>query len=189
MPKLHPQLSKVNNNQQATEAFVKMHYPNENFISDSAEFQSKNRYAKGLVIPEGVKVAESRIPRSPDQRSVLRKELRQAEILTKRGNSVYFIPENAGFGIRPKDAIVNGQLFEFRTITGNAKTLEWQFRDAKKKGIDTNVFINVISDLDRDEVRRRIGSVIRNHQEYTGTVIMSFDDGENLFWWDSNSFR
>jgi len=49
-------------NIQANERFAKREYPNEKFISDNAEFQSKNRFTKGLIIPENVKVAESRVP-------------------------------------------------------------------------------------------------------------------------------
>jgi len=118
-----------------------LHYPSEIFLSTTEQYPFYNRYLRGLKIPEGVKIAESRIPRSYDQREILRKKLRQAEILAKVGDSVFLIPENTAYKIRPKDAVVNGQLFEFRNITGNEKTLEWQFRDAKKKGADTNVFI------------------------------------------------
>jgi hypothetical protein len=36
---------------------------------------------------------------------------------------------------------VNGELFEFKTVVGNARTLEWEFRSARRKGDDINVFI------------------------------------------------
>ena len=176
-------------NQEASEAFIKKEYPNENFISQTAQLQVANKYSKELVIPKNVRVAESRIPINADQRNILRKELRQAEILAKLGNSVYLIPERSRYKIRPKDAVVNGELFEFRTITGNSKTLEWEFRDAKKKGIDTSVFINIESDISRDEARRRVGSVLRRHPEYTGKIIMSFDSGESTYFWDTSSFK
>ena len=173
----------------ANEMYIKINYPNEKFISDTAQLQAVNRYSKGLIIPENVKVAESRIPISSDQRNVLRKELQQAEILAKLGNAVYLIPEHAGYKIRPKDAVVNGELFEFRTITGNAKTFEWEFRDAKKKGVDTNVYINVLSNISKDEARRRVGAVLKWHPEYTGSIIMSFNAGESTYLWDTDSFR
>ena len=182
-------LRRVERNIAANEAYVKENYPNEIFISDTAQLQAINRYSRGLVIPENVKIAKSRAPISPDQRNVLRKELRQAEILVKFGNSVFIVPEYIGYKKRPKDAVVNGELFEFRTVTGNAKTFEWEFRDAKRKGVDTNVYINILSDISKDEVRRRIGVVIRRHPEYTGHIVMSFDDGENTYFWDTGSFR
>jgi len=67
-------------NVQANEIFTKREYPNEKFISDNSEFQSKNRFTKGLVIPENVKVAESRVPISAEQRRTLYKELVQADV-------------------------------------------------------------------------------------------------------------
>jgi len=176
-------------NAAANEVFVKLHYPNEIFISNAAQHQSKNKFLRGIIIPKGVMIAESRIPRSYDQREILRKELRQAGMLANIGYSVFLIPENTGYKIRPKDAVINGQLFEFRNITGNEKTLEWQFRDAKKKGIDTNVFINVDSNINRHEAQRRVGNVLRRHLEYTGSIIMSFNNGENVYFLDTDILR
>jgi len=176
-------------NIQANEVFAKRDYPNERFISDNSELQSKNRFTKGLIIPENVKVAESRIPINPRQREILRKELRQSEILSKLGNSVVLIPEKSGYKIRPKDALVNGELFEFRTVKGNAETFQWEFRTAKRKGADTNVYINILSDISKEEARHRVWLVLRRHPEYTGKIIMSFDDGKNVCFWDTDSFR
>jgi len=62
-------------NIQANEKFAKREYPDEIFISDNVDFQSKNRFTKGLIIPENVKVAESRVPISAEQRRTLNKEL------------------------------------------------------------------------------------------------------------------
>jgi len=176
-------------NEAANEAYIKLHYKCEIFLSTIEQYRFNNRYLRGLIIPKGVKIAESRIPRSYDQQEILRKELRQAEILAKIGNSVFLIPENTGYKIRPKDAVINGQLFEFRNITGNEKTLEWQFRDAKKKGSDTNVYINVDSNINRHEAQRRIGNVLRRHLEYTGKIILSFNNGDNVFFFDTDSLR
>ena len=126
------------------EAVIKQEFPKDNFISDTAEFQTKNKYTKGLYLPDNVKVAEARIPINQIQREVLRKELRQSEILSKLGNSIALIPERSGYKHRPKDALVNGKLYEFRTVEGNPETFQWEFRAAKWKGADTNVYINFI---------------------------------------------
>jgi hypothetical protein len=179
----------MNQNQTATTNFVKNEYPDEKFISDVSQIRNQNKYTKGLVIPENVKVAESRMPKSPEQRRILRKELRQASILAEKGNSIYLIPENAGYGVRPKDAVVNGILYEFRYIDGNAKTLEWEFRKAKEKGDDTNVFISINSDISRHEARRRIGLVLERHPEYTGKITVSFNAEDKIYFWDTNDFR
>ena len=179
---------RLERNLAANEAYVKINFPGENFISDTAQFQAANRYSKGLIIPKNVRVAESRIPISPDQRNVLRKELRQAEILARLGNSVYIIPEHIGYKIKPKDAVVNGELFEFKTVTGNARTLEWEFRKAKKKGDDVNVFISIESDISRNETEHRVKLVLDRHPEFTGKIVVSWRGGKPHFW-DTSNFR
>jgi len=176
------------NARKAKEA-VKLECPNEKFISDNTEFQAKNRFTKELIIPENVMVAESRTPINPRQREILRKELRQSEILSKLGNSVVLIPERSGYRIRPKDALINGKLFEFRTVEGNAETFQWEFRTAKRKGADTNVYINILSVISKEEARRRVWLVLRQHPEYTGEIIISFDDGKRIYFWDTSFFR
>ena len=181
-------LRRLERNIAANEAYVKINYPGENFISDISEIQAAKKYIKGLIISENVKVAESRLPVNSEQRAILRKELRQAEILARLGNSVYLIPEHAAYGERPKDAVVNGKLFEFRTVTGNARTLEWEFRKAKKKGDDVNVFINIKSDISRNETERRIKLVIDRHSEYSGKIVVSWKGGRPHFW-DTNRFK
>ncbi|GBU28580.1 hypothetical protein R84B8_02140 [Treponema sp. R8-4-B8] len=173
----------------ATKAFAKSNYPKETFISDPVQFEAANKHTKGLILPEGVSVAASRIPNNPIQREILRKELKQAEILAKHEASVYLIPEKAGYKIKPKDAIVNGKLFEFRTVEGNADTFQWEFRNAKKKGADTNIYINDLSGISKDEARHRIWLVLRRHPEYTGHIIMSFENGSKIYFWDTGDFR
>ncbi len=145
----------------ANEAFIQQHYSGEIFISSTAQLQAANKYTKGLVIPKNVSIAESRIPTNKEQHEIIRKELRQAGTLARSGNSVYLIPERGGYKIRPKDAVVNGVLFEFRTVEGNPDTFQWEFRYAKKKGSDTNVYINDLSGISKDEARHRIWLVLR----------------------------
>jgi len=173
----------------ANEAFIRQYYSGEKFISSTVQLQKVNKYTKTLVIPKNVSVAESRIPTNKEQREILRKELRQAEILAKSGNSVSLIPERGGYRIRPKDAVVNGVIFEFRTVEGNPETFQWEFRYAKKKGADTNVYINDLSGINKDEARRRIWLVLRRHPEYTGQIVISFENGSRTCFWDTSSFR
>ena len=176
-------------NKIAAADFVKMKYPEEKFVSDISQLKNLSKYTKGLVIPKGVKVAESRMPANKEQFEILQKELRQAEILAKSGNSVYLIPERSGYKIRPKDAVVNGDLFEFRSVKGNPDTFQWEFRYAKKKGADTNVYINDLSGISKNEARHRIWLVLRRHPEYTGKIIVSFENGSEIYFWDTGDFR
>jgi len=175
-------------NIQANERFIKREYPNENFISDIKQLQTKNKYSKGLKIPENVRLAESRIPINSEQRRTLRKELRQAGILSRQGNSVYLTPEPGSYKKRVPDAMVNGVPFEFRNITGRSRQVEQEFSDAKIKDKAANVFMNIDSDLSRYEVRRRIAMVLDRHPDYTGEIVVSFQ-GKSTYFWDTGNFR
>jgi hypothetical protein len=128
------------------------------------------------------------MPMDNVQREILKKELRQAGILSPYGNSIYLTPEPGGYKNRVTDAVVNGVPFEFRNITGTAKKIEDKFGDAKKKGKDINVFINIESDVDKEEARRRIGLVLGRHKDYSGKIIVSLK-GEKPYFWDSSSFK
>jgi hypothetical protein len=184
-PEAGQQLAK---NIQANERFIKREYPNENFISDITQLQLKNKYSKGIIIPENVKIAESRIPINSEQRRTLRKELRQAGILARQGNSVYLTPEPGMYKKRTTDAIVNGVPFEFRNITGKSRQIEQEFSDAKIKDKAANVFMNIDSDISRYEVRRRIVMVLDRHSDYTGEIVVSFQ-GKITYFWDTGDFR
>ena len=172
----------------ANEAFIKIIFPNEKFISDITEIKTKNKYIKGLIIPENVKVAESRIPINTEQSNTLRKELRMAKILTLSGDSIYLIPEPSKYKERVADAIINGIPYEFRNVENKVRKIETRFGDAKKKGTDINVFLNIDAEIDINEARRRVGLVLARHPEYTGKIIVSIKGGIPYFW-DTNSFR
>jgi hypothetical protein len=175
-------------NIELTESYIKREYPNEQFISEISSLHLVNKHCKGLVIPSNVKVAVSRLPFNAVQRSILRKELLQAETLAKLGNAIYLIPEHETYGKKCQDAVVNGELFEFKTIIGNARTLEWEFRNAKKKGADVNVFIQIESAISKNEARRKIGLVLENHPEYIGKIIISFTQENKIYFWDCSQF-
>jgi len=174
----------------ANEAFIQQHYPNENFITTTMELQAANRYTQKMVLPENVWVAASRISiKSNEQQRTLKKELKQAGILSRMGNSVFLIPENSAYKVRVTDAVINGIPYEFRNITGKAKKIEARFRQAKEKGNSVNVFMNVESNVSHTEAWRRISLVLEKHPEYTGKIIVSTGKGNKVYFWDSSSFR
>ena len=170
------------------EDYVRRYYPSEVFITDLSQTKTINKYSKGLVIPENVKVAESRMPINAEQSSILRKELRQAGILARLGNSVYLTPEYGAYKIRVTDAVVNGIPYEFRNITGQARKIESRFGRAKEKGNDVNVFLNIDADIDILEAKRRIGLVLARHHNYTGKIIISLR-GNTIYFMDTCDFR
>jgi len=179
----------LDKNIMANEAYIKQHYPDEVFITTTTQLQSANRYTKKLVLPENVKVAASRINiKSNEEQKILKKELRQAGILSRRGNSVFLTPENPQFGIRVTDGIINGVPYEFRNVTGTVKKIEKRFGDAKVKGGNVNVFLNLENNAGINEAWRRIGLVLGRHPEYTGKIIVSTKE-EKVYFWDTSNFR
>ena len=108
--------------------------------------------------------------------------------MSKQGNSVYLTPEPGRYKKRVTDAIVNGVPFEFRNITGKNRQVEQEFSDAKIKDKASNVFMNIDSDIEIHEVRRRIVMVLNRHPDYTGKIVVSFQ-GKNTYFWDTGSFR
>jgi len=172
----------------ANEAFIQQYYSGEIFISSTTQLQATNRYTKKIVLPENVKIAQSRVNiKSNEQQRTLRKELRQAGILSRMGNSVYLTPEYSAYKVRVTDALVNGIPYEFRTVTGTVKKIEKRFGEAKEKGSGVNVYLHLDSNATINEARRRIGLVLERHPEYSGKVIVSTKDGKVHFW-ESRSF-
>ena len=117
----------------------------------------------------------------------MKKELRQAGILGRLGNSIFLTPEKPEYGVRVTDGVINGLPYEFRNVTGTAKRIEKRFGNAKKKGNAFNVFLNLENNASINEARRRIGLVLGRHPEYTGKIIVSTREGK-VYFWDSNSF-
>jgi len=172
----------------ANETFIQQHYSGEKFLTTTAQLQSVNRYTKKIVLPENVRIAQSRINiKSNEQQRILRKELRQAGILSRMGNSVYLTPEYSTYKVRVTDAVVNGIPYEFRYVTGTVKKIEKRFSDAKVKGDAVNVYLHIDTDASINEARRRIGLVLERHPEYSGKIIVSTRDGKVHFW-ESRSF-
>jgi len=172
----------------ANEAFIQQHYSGEKFISTTAQLQTTNRYTKKIVLPENVKIAQSRINiKSNEQQKTLTKELRQAGILSRMGNSVYLTPEYNIYKVRVTDAVVNGVPYEFRTVTGTVRKIEQRFGEAKEKGNVVNVYLHIDTDATINEARRRIGMVLERHPDYSGKIIVSTRDGKVHFW-ESRSF-
>jgi hypothetical protein len=62
-----------------------------------------------------------------------------------------------------------------------------EFSDAKAKGKDTNVYLNIVSDIPKIEVRRRINMVLQRHDDYTGRIIVTLKNA--TYFWDTESFR
>jgi len=100
-----------------------------------------------IKVEEGIYLS----PRRPiGKHSGYHNELRDAQILRDWGSTVYLVSEPNTEG-RKYDAIVNGLIFEFKNVGGNANTLEHQFLRSRSQA--PNVFINLeTSNLTRRQI-------------------------------------
>ena len=93
----------------------------------------------------GILVARSRLPINKQEELDFLKEVISATKLTNLGSCVTLIPrikrpDGKGFLPGP-DAIVNGSLFEFKTVTGKINKVGRRFAESRIQG--NNVYIRV----------------------------------------------
>jgi len=79
--------------------------------------------------------------RAVGQNSGYESELRNAQILRDLGSTVYLVPERSREKGRKHDAVVDGLIFEFKNIGGNASTLATLFLRSRSQA--PNVFLNL----------------------------------------------
>ena len=159
------------------ETAAKAAFPNEQWV-DAASIQLAQE-GPDFEIPDGIdtiKVAKSRLTPSKNHSGIsdndartLAKEIRQAKVLTDRGASVFILPKIKapdGREIPGPDALVNGTLYEFKTVTGSIDKVESRFRESREQG--QNVFIRVLNPaISRQSVIRKMYNIV-NDPKYTG---------------------
>jgi hypothetical protein len=141
-------------------------------------------------IEERIFIAAGREPRVKNQQQVLEKELAQARILTAHGSAVYLLPEitdPARDGVKHPDAVVDGYLMEFKTITGSINQIGHRFRDARKKA--DQVFLKIDSALSPDDVRRTLAHIVTQSGYTNGLIIVYFNETGHIQYWDIQDLR
>jgi len=129
----------------ANEAVAKKEFPNETWI------KIDNLKLDHVTLPKDavdILVAKSRLPINKQEELDFLKEIISAIKLKNLGASVTLIPrikrpDGKGFLPGP-DAIVNGLLFEFKTITGKLNKVGRRFTHSRLQG--ENVYIRVEND-------------------------------------------
>jgi hypothetical protein len=157
-------------NTHKTKVAAKKAFPHEKWVK--VEFIQLKYKDEEFQIPQdikNIKVARSRITGKKGDERILAKEIRQAKILTDKGASVFLLPkikDHKGNYIKGPDALVNGVLFEFKTITGNIDRIESNFRASRKQG--ENVFLKIDNaNISKKEVIQKIINIMRD-PKYTG---------------------
>jgi hypothetical protein len=144
-------------------------------------------HEKWEPLENGIFVAKSRMPRSAEQINILEKELQQARILAERGSTVYLLPEISlpnKKHIKYPDAVVDGYIMEFKTITGSIRQVEERYKEARVKAV--YVFIKIDAPLSRHEVTRKLSGYIKR-KGYSGGIILAYftQSGEFNQWTES----
>jgi len=178
------------------EAVAKQVFPYEKWVNASSLELGEGSDFEIPKNTDTIKVAQSRVLPTRNQQSIsdndartLAKEIRQAGVLTSRGASVFILPKMKradGAEIPGPDALVNGSLFEFKTVTGSIKRVETRFRESRDQG--RNVYIRIINpSITRNDVIQKIYNVVNSSKYrggFKGNFIFSIkrDSSENVYY-------
>lgn len=141
-------------------------------------------YEKWQLLEEGIYIAKSRQPISARQLAVLENELRQARILTERGYTVYLLPENAPpteRRVKYPDAVVDGNIMEFKTITGGIRQVERRYKEAREKA--KHIFLKIDADITRHDVSRKLSGYIKRKGFSGGFILVHFSQSSEFYKW------
>jgi hypothetical protein len=135
----------------------------------------------------GIFVASGRNPRSERQVQVLETELEQARILAAQGHTVYLLPEQGPRGEKHPDAIVDGLIMEFKTITGNIRKIGENYKSARVKA--ENVFLRIIPDYTKEAVQRKLKGTIINKGYNGGLIVVHFNVSGKMYYWNVDDLK
>jgi len=139
-------------------------------------------------------VAKSRMVEKYREWYKWEKEMSQVRILTSRGSIAYFLPEkkNEAKGKVYVDTVIDGEIVELKTVTGNRKTLGAAFKQGYKQGAAVlkehpelkthSVFIRLLSNHTIGSVKAKIAGELKNRPE-NGSCICYFEQTGELHKW------
>ena len=134
-----------------------------------------------IGIDQYIFMAASRAPRSGRQSEILDQELSQARILAALGHAVYLLPEFGPRKTKHPDAIVDGLIVEFKTVTGNERKIKEKYKEARKKA--ENVFLQIDPPFPRRTVVRKLSGAIRGKSYKSGLIWVYFKQTGKIVYW------
>jgi hypothetical protein len=140
-----------------------------------------------IGIDQHIFIAASRAPRSDRQSEILDQELSQARILAALGHTVYLLPEFGPRKTKHPDAIVDGLIMEFKTVSGNERKIRENFKDARKKA--ENVFLVIDADYTQETVLKGLIGTVRRGNYSGGMVIAHFTMVGKTYYWSIDSMK
>jgi hypothetical protein len=141
-------------------------------------------HEKWEALEAGIFIAKSRMPRSAEQIKTLEKELRQARVLVDRGSIVYLLPEKPHPGekhIKYPDAVVDGHIMEFKTITGSLRQVEVRYKEARAKAL--YIFMKIDAQLSRHDFTRKLSGYINRKGLSGGVILAYFSHNDEFHQW------
>jgi hypothetical protein len=138
-------------------------------------------------IAPGIHLAGSRSPHSEEQARILEKEIAQARLLAAQGHAVYLLPENGPRGMKHPDAVVDGFIMEFKTVTGNLRKIKENYKDARRKA--RNVFMKIDADFSPEQVLRTLIGTVRRGDYIEGLIIAYFTGIEKFYYWNTEDLK
>jgi hypothetical protein len=155
---------------------------------------------KWVLKEPGIWVARSRLPEEYREKDKWEREMSQVQILTRRGSVAYFLPEkkNEDKGKIYADTVINGEVTELKTVSGNRSTLGTDFRQGYKQGAalvegrtgiqNHSVYIRLLSDLSPGSVKAKIAGELKGRSG-NGSVICYFEVSGMLYYWTYAELR
>ena len=140
-----------------------------------------------IGIDQCIFMAASRAPRSIRQSEILDHELAQARILAVLGHTVFLLPEFGPRKTKHPDAIVNGFIMEFKTVTGNERKIKEKFKEARKKA--DNVFLQIDPPFSHRTVARKLAGVIKGKNYSSGLIWVYFTQSGKMVYWSVEGLK
>jgi len=94
--------------------------------------------------------------------------------LAERGSTIYLLPETPHSNeknVKYPDAVVDGHVMEFKTVTGSIRQVEVRYKEARAK--TTHIFLKIDAHLSRHDVTRKLSGYIKR-KGYSGGDILAY---------------
>ncbi|WP_461246331.1 CdiA C-terminal domain-containing protein [Treponema sp. R6D11] len=134
-----------------------------------------------IGIDQHIFMASSRAPRSDRQSEIIEQELAQARILANMGHTVYLLPEFGPRKTKHPDAIVDGLIMEFKTISGNERKIKEKYKEAREKA--ENVFLQIDPPFPHRTVAGKLSGSIRGKGYKSGLIWVYFKHTGKMVYW------
>jgi hypothetical protein len=121
----------------------------------------------------------------PDELRLEAHEIATAQRLSRVGLNVDFKELDHSEGAKNPDAVINGEIWEFKSPRGSGKTnISQQFKNARHQGSHRLVIDSARSPLDEDEVRMEMRRRLAGSEWFS--EIMHVSKSGNVTWWSKH---